>query len=538
MRVIVLQNEAMIADVICGQEALFIGSREGCRIHLNDARIAAQQAVLYPDANGGWLLEQLDTRCEIRVNGTLVVDKATLSNADEVQCGDYLLRIYPEFADAAPARTAIGTSRAALERFAQARLPVGAILKKTDEPLTVLPGQLDIVGRTVVALAGIATVPELMDHALRTFVATFAAQRSWIGLRRVNYGPMEYEEGRLITGQPTDLSEIGHELKPRILDRSQYILVPVVSATDRTSILAGPLVGPEGVLGMVYLDSGDSGRRFDMRELDYFVLLMSVFAYQLDAIFKATARARAAMIEGQVSVAHEIQSRLTPRKLPQWEGELQFGAFREPGRERTGNMYDIVRLANHNAAVLICHTPAGGALPSMLMAQAQTAFRSAGMHLDAPNVFLRMLNWILYDGQKDHALECFAGYLDPKSGLLQYAIAGRELGAYIIGQRGEERPLGTDEPDPALSLNKTAEYPLLTEQLESGETLVLFTPGVTTAKNRQEETFGHDRFVNILCDGFGQLASVMLKEMLSDLRNFTEGGAQPDDITVILAHRL
>ena len=67
---------------------------------------------------------------------------------------------------------------------------------------------------------------------------------------------------------------------------------------------------------------------------------------------------------------------------------------------------------------------------------------------------------------------------------------------------------------------------------------MLFTPGVTTAKNRQGETFGEERFINILCDGFGQLASAMLKEMLTDLRNFTEGGQQPDDITVILAHRV
>ena len=53
---------------------------------------------------------------------------------------------------------------------------------------------------------------------------------------------------------------------------------------------------------------------------------------------------------------------------------------------------------------------------------------------------------------------------------------------------------------------------------------------------RNDEDFGEERFINILCDGFGQLASTMLKEMLSDLRNFTEGGVQPEDITVLLAH--
>ena len=113
-----------------------------------------------------------------------------------------------------------------------------------------------------------------------------------------------------------------------------------------------------------------------------------------------------------------------------------------------------------------------------------------------------------------------------------------QMGAYIISARGEERRLGPSEPTPPLSFVKNANFPLLTEELEPQETLVLFTPGVTTAQNFKGDTFGEDRFVNILCDGFGQLASQLLKEMLSDLQNFTQKGVQPDDITVLLVHRM
>ena len=211
--------------------------------------------------------------------------------------------------------------------------------------------------------------------------------------------------------------------------------------------------------------------------------------------------------------------------------------FREPGRERSGDIYDVVRLPNNSIAFLVAHTPAAGALPGVLMVQAQTAFRSAAMHQDSPNAFLRALNWLLYDGQRDHPLHCFTGVIDPATGELRYAQAGH-VAAFIVSARGEERSLAPEEPAPELGLAKTTVYPLLTEQLEPGETFVLSTPGVSTAKNRREETFGEERFVNILCDGFGQLASATLKEMLTDLRNFTEGGSQPDDITVLLAHRV
>jgi sigma-B regulation protein RsbU (phosphoserine phosphatase) len=127
--------------------------------------------------------------------------------------------------------------------------------------------------------------------------------------------------------------------------------------------------------------------------------------------------------------------------------------------------------------------------------------------------------------------------IEPSTGNMRYARAGK-MGAYIISNRGEERGLGTAELTPALAIKKEPIYNLHPERLESGETLVLFTPGVVTARNSKGEVFGEDRFVNILCDGFAQRASNMLKEMHHDLRQFTEAGTQPDDITVILAHRL
>jgi len=259
-----------------------------------------------------------------------------------------------------------------------------------------------------------------------------------------------------------------------------------------------------------------------------------VIAAQLDAIFKQIAANRGRQIEGEVAVAHLIQARLTPRKLPQWD-KLQFGAFRETGRDRAGDIYDLLKLSDGAANFMVAHTPCKGTMPSLLMSQAQSTFRLAAMHKDPPHIFLRSLNWLLYDGEKDHPLNCFVGAIDPSTGEIRYSIAG-EARAFIIGCRGEERRLGTLEPTPPLGLVRTAPYALLPEQLAPSETLVVFSPGVTTARNRNDEVFGEERFINILCDGFGQLASTMLKEMLSDLRNFTEGGVQPEDITVLLAH--
>ena len=524
----------MIGEVACQGETL-VGSRPDCPVHLPDPAIAAEQALIASDEEG-WYIVQLDPHNEMHVNGTLVSERARLHHRDEIAIGEFELRAYVVDAEAPSMAPRVDREKVAnLTRFVQFSLPTGSIIKKPEENLVLSPQQTTRLGPADQRVAQAATVEQLMDGLLKAMFESFSAHRVWVGIRRVNYGAMEYQEGRLANGQAADLPEVGDKLKPRVLDRAQFVRLPPGAGHEGSGALAGPLLGPEGPLGMVYVEAGDPARQLPGSDLDYFVVLTNLCAAHLHAIFLETARQRAATMEGEVSVAHAIQARLTPRKLPQWES-LQWGAFREPGRERSSDVYDILRLSNQSAALMLAHTSATGPMPSMLMAQAQATFRAACMHLDSPAVFMKMMNHVLYDGQPDHPLDCFAGLIDPASGELKFSVAGH-IGAYIIGARGEERRLGGESATPPLGIEKSPQYVLLSEQLDTGETLVLFTPGVTTARNRQGEVFGEERFINILCDGFGQLASAMLKEMLSDLQGFTEGGLQPDDITVLMAHR-
>lgn len=535
MRLVVFAAGVQRNDVACEDQAVYIGSRETCRIHLPDEHIPDQLAVIYRESDDVWVLERLTPGCELLVNDQNVERRVLLRNGDRIRVHDFVIRAFVDPTAVHRNRPAGRSTVESLTRFARFQLPPGSILRKAEEVVEARSEHLTRIGQLAVAVSGCETVERFMDVAIQQLLEMFAAQRVWLGVRRVNYGAMDFVEGRTITGHACELPSIGHNIQPRVLDRGQFLFIPDVSAEEPFSVLAGPLLGPEGTLGMVYLDTGDLGRRFELADLDLLCLALNVLGAHLDALFKHLMRVRAAMIDGEVTVAHAIQAQLTPRKLPQWD-TLQFGAFREPGRERTSDIYDVVRLSNQMAALMVGHTRATGPLPGMVMAQAQAAFRSAAMHLDAPHILLKMLNVVLFDPAEQRPLEMFAAIIDPPTGRIRYAVAG-EIGAAIIGHRGEERRLVPTPPTPALGVARDSEYEILSARLEPGETLVLYTPGVVTARNRAGETFGEDRFINILCDGFGQQASAMLKEMLSDLRNFTEEGSQPDDITVLLAHR-
>jgi serine phosphatase RsbU (regulator of sigma subunit) len=535
MRLVVTVQGETVADVASEREAVYIGGREDCRVLLEGDEMPPQLAVVVPQGDGRWTLEPIATESDLTHNGAAVAAPVDLNEGDALAVAGYEIRVYPS-ALPGEKKVTIAAGRKALEAFARAKIPPGTIIKKPTEAIKLVPRQLDGAGQANVALSGCATVEDFMDGALQAVIQALGGQRAWMGVRRETQGKLDYVEGRLLTGQPTDMPPFGNELTPRALDRGQFLMVPRVSREDKTSALAGPVLSLDGTLGMIYVDNGGTGRKFDERDLDLFILLVNLISFQLEAIFNLQARTRAAMVAGHVSLAHEVQTRLAPRKLPQTD-ELQLGMFREPGRSRSGDVYDMVKMPNGLIAVLMGHTPASGVVPSMLMVQSQTAFRYGAMHQDTPNIFLRSLNWLMYDGQKDHPLHCCEVVLEPKSGKLRYALAG-DVGACIIDARGEVRALRPEAETQPLGSGRNAQYELLGEQLETGETLALYTPGVLGATNRDGEAFGLERFLTILCDGFGQYASTTLKELIAELESFSEGGTRPEDITVILAHRV
>lgn len=548
MRLVVFREGKQVAEVDSEREPLEVGSDERCavRVPLTTA-FPIVIAKLIPEGMHRWVLEPVSNEVVVYVNGGVISIKTPLENGDQIKVADLLMRFHLDETPAAAADTTeqptapatASAARASVESltgFVKYQLPPGSSIRKPDEPLRIPAVFIRDVGRLNLALNVCESVEQLMSVTLNSLLRMFRCHIAWIGIRRLNYGAMDYVEGRAADGRAAEMSTPGEKLRPRVLDRSQTVLIPQVDPQDRRAVLAGPLIGPSSTLGMVYLDGGTDRDAFVLDDLDQFAYALSVIALQLDAILEQLAKARAATLEGQVSVAHAIQARLTPRKLPQWP-ELQFGAFRELGRERTSDVYDVVRLGNQTAGFIIAHTNARGPHPGLVMAQVQAAFRTACMHVHSPSTALKSLNYLLYDGTGELETDVLMGVLDPSTGKLTFSVAGG-LKAYIISARGEERMITPDAPPPPLAQVKSVDYGMLETTLEPEETLVLYTPGVITAKNSAGEIFGEERFIDLLADGFGQQASAMLKEMLHDLQAFTQSGTQPEDITVILAHRM
>jgi serine phosphatase RsbU (regulator of sigma subunit) len=298
--------------------------------------------------------------------------------------------------------------------------------------------------------------------------------------------------------------------------------------------MAVPLITRRGRLGLIYINSAAESVTYDTPELDELCLYAALIARQLEAIVAEQVKLQEAIAAGELSFVREIQARMDPTNVPQWE-QLQLAVYCKPGLDRTGDVYDVMRLPNGLAAFLTAHAEASATRAALAMAEVRAIFRMASMHADPPHVVLRALNWILHNQHDPCLLHCAVIVMNPKTGAAEYATAGR-IGAMIVDQGGESRPLA-DPAIPPIGQRHDYALPSRPERLQDDETLVFYTPGCRTVADASGQPLGDHRVVQAFCDGFGQSAAEALDEVLSDLRAFFKDGRQSDDITLLVVHR-
>ena len=252
MQLIVLEKGATLLEIACREEAVYIGSGDGCDIRLPGDHVAQQLGVVYAADEDLWMFEPLAQVENIQYNGAPLSEKVELRSGDQLKIHEFLIRAEP---DRAPRRAPVQSKKAtrtgvaSMARFVQYRMPPGTLLKKLSDDITLQPAQLASIGRANVLLGQCNTIEDLMDCGLNILLEHVGAHRAWLGIRRMSYGTLEYVEGRITTGQMADLPDIGENLKPRVLDREQYALLPYGDDSYPVSVLAGPLRAPDGDAG-------------------------------------------------------------------------------------------------------------------------------------------------------------------------------------------------------------------------------------------------------------------------------------------------
>lgn len=238
-------------------------------------------------------------------------------------------------------------------------------------------------------------------------------------------------------------------------------------------------------------------------------------------------------IQGELNVAKEIQASLLPRLYPPFPDRSEFDIYASmtPAKEVGGDFYDFFFIDDDHLCFLIADVSGKGVPAALYMMVAKTLLKAEGQRRGDPEKILSFVNNTLAE-ENDSCMfaTVFCAILDTRNGMVRFANAGHNPPIFIKDE--EIRYLAID-PGFVLGPMPDTVYKAETLQMNPGDTLFLYTDGVTEAQNRVEELYGERRLLDALAFVPRNDLMKMAHGIIDDVAHYANGAQQSDDITLM-----
>ena len=237
----------------------------------------------------------------------------------------------------------------------------------------------------------------------------------------------------------------------------------------------------------------------------------------------------------ELEIAKQVQARLFPQALPPLK-TLEYAGICIQARKVGGDYYDFLDLGRERLGFVIGDISGKGIAAALLMANLQANLRSqCAIALDQPQRLMRSVNQLFCENTPDGSFATlfFAEY-DDKAGRLRYANCGH-LSALLL--RSDNTLERLDSTATVLGVFKEWDCEIGERQLHPGDTLALYTDGITESYNSADEEFGEQRLIEALQRHREASPQSLLDSIVAEVQRFNPH-EQHDDITLIIAkHR-
>lgn len=262
---------------------------------------------------------------------------------------------------------------------------------------------------------------------------------------------------------------------------------------------------------------------------------MGIFAFIIHNLMRERETQRTKeLIESELSVARDIQMSIVPKIFPPFpeRPELDVYAVLEPAKEVGGDLYDFFLLDEDHLCFTVGDVSGKGVPASLYMAVTKTLIKAkADIELSPDEILYRVNNELCEDNDSGMFVTDFLGILNIPSGDLVFSNGGHNI-PYLIRQNGALEAL-PKLPGMALGVMEEFEYFSAGVKVQAGDSLVLYTDGVTEAMNPAGELLTEQRLEDILREINGKTAKEEVGHILHCTRQFINGADQSDDITIL-----
>lgn len=307
----------------------------------------------------------------------------------------------------------------------------------------------------------------------------------------------------------------------------------IVAQNIRSAVCAPLLVG-DAVLGVLYLDFQAQRGAVTHDDVHLIAQIARFAAVKLETARLREEAIAKARLDEELRTAYTIQSRLLPAQLPAIDG-YTFAGSNVPARAVSGDYYDVVARPDGRIYFIIADVSGKGITAALVMASVATAFSIFTRSDPSPAALVADLNATLAPKTAPTKfVTLVAGVLDPKSGEVEFTNAGH-VPPLVVSRDGVEQLRTTDM---VAGLFGHAQYRNQRLTLGEGDSLVLFTDGVTEAENAAEEQLGIEPVAELVRTLHGTRAPKILHAIEEYVRGYVGDAPAGDDITMVALTRL
>lgn len=239
-------------------------------------------------------------------------------------------------------------------------------------------------------------------------------------------------------------------------------------------------------------------------------------------------------LAADLRIASQIQMGMITHEFEDLEKafDIELASVLEPAREVGGDLFNVFEVESHRLFLLMGDVSGKGIPASLFMMRATTLARLLARQIQEPKKVLEALNNEL---AADNPSCMFV--------TLVCALFDRATSCLTLANGGHTRPLLLRAGEPpryivpglGTALGFEADVPFSTAslQLQTGDSLIFYTDGVTEAFNSRNECYGDDRLLAALDAGRNLTASALVKHLRNNVHDFAAETPQSDDIAIL-----
>ncbi len=305
------------------------------------------------------------------------------------------------------------------------------------------------------------------------------------------------------------------------------------------SLLTTPMRNKNGeIIGVFQLLNKADGV-FTAEDVSFLDALSAHAAIALENAFLLQESLVKRELEKELEVAESIQKRLLPAEPPDVEG-YEFVGVCTPWESVGGDSFDFIPLEDGRLLISIGDVVGHGIPAALLMANLYASLRSHSQYeFEITDMVGRLNNFIHRSTDTMQYITFFCGLLTPSTGEYVYVNAGHNPPYHIPAGIGpdDEVPTMTEGGVP-LGMMPSMPYESGTVTMEKGDTLFLFTDGVTEAMDEDEELLGEEAIEACLKNAAGMPIESVLHDITVEVRGHMVDTEPDDDVTMVGVQRL